>query len=152
MTALQATRVSTPVTTAARSRFSILPIRHRRAAVVAIMVAAVLLPWSVTLAHTLPSVATAQHWSIAWVGLDLGEAAAAALTVLLIIRRDPRAALTATVGAAFLLCDAWFDVLTAAGGFAQIEAILEAALIEVPLAAGALWYAARTLGTATQRP
>jgi len=151
MTALQATRVSTPVTTAARGRISTLPVRHRRAAVVAVTVAAVLLPWCIVLARTLPSTATAPHWSMAWVGLDLGEAFAAGLTALLLIRRDPRAALTATVGAAFLLCDAWFDVLTATGGSAQVAAILEAAFIEVPLAAVALWYAARTLGRTTQR-
>jgi hypothetical protein len=33
-----------------------------------------------------------------------------------------------------LLCDAWFDVVTAAGGGERVEALLEAVLVELPLA------------------
>jgi hypothetical protein len=34
-----------------------------------------------------------------------------------------------------LLCDAWFDVVTSAGGSERLEAVLEAVLVELPLAA-----------------
>jgi hypothetical protein len=119
---------------------------QRRALLVAGGVAAVLLPWCVVLAHILPATTTVQHWSLAWVGLDGGEAAAAALTAWLILRRDPRAALTAAVGGALLLTDAWFDVTTAAAGGDFVQAALMAALIEVPLALAAFWYASTVIG------
>jgi hypothetical protein len=118
----------------------------RRAMLVAAGIAAALLPWCVVLAHVLPATATVQHWSIAWVGLDSGEAAAAALTAWLILRRDPRAALTAAVGGALLLADAWFDVTTAAAGAYLTQAVLMAALLEIPLAVTAFWYASTVIG------
>ncbi|HEX3815186.1 MAG TPA: hypothetical protein VHX59_20315 [Mycobacteriales bacterium] len=122
-----------------------LPRRHRHALLIAGAVALVLVPWCVLLSQTLPAVATVQHWSAAWVGLDSGEAIAAILTVLLILHRDPRAALTATAGAAFLLADAWFDICTSAPGFDQGTAIVEAAIVEIPLAVAALWFASRNV-------
>lgn len=122
-----------------------LPRRHRPALLVAAAVALFLVPWCVVLARTLPPVATVPHWSLAWVGLDGGEAVAAIMTALLIVRRDPRAALTATAGAAFLIADAWFDICTSAPGLDQATAIAEAALVEIPLAIAALWFAVRSL-------
>lgn len=117
---------------------------NRRAFFVAVAVLSALAPWCVVLAHTLPSTATVSNWSLAWVGLDCGEALAAGLTAFLILRRDPRAALTATAGGALLLADAWFDVLTSTGGD-YVSAVLMAVLLEIPLAALAFWYAASTL-------
>lgn len=122
-----------------------LPRRHRRALLVSAAVAGFLIPWCLLLARTLPAVATVPHWSAAWVGLDGGEAVAALLTVLLILRHDPRSALTATVGAALLLADAWFDICTSGGGIDQAIAILEAGMVEIPLAVAGLWFAARQL-------
>jgi hypothetical protein len=62
------------------------------------------------LGATLPASAHVPNWSLAWVGLDLAEAAAALLTALLLTRGSSRAALPATAGAALLLVDAWFAV------------------------------------------
>lgn len=124
---------------------------HRLALLVAAGVALFLVPWCLALAQSLPAVATVPHWSAAWVGLDSGEAIAAALTAVLLLRRDPRAALSASAGAALLLADAWFDIATSAGAGLAI-AIAEAVLVELPLAVAALWYAARVVKLAAAPP
>ncbi len=43
--------------------------------------------------------------------------------------------------AAFLICDAWFDTLTSRGRSTVVIAVLEAVLVELPLAALCLWIA-----------
>jgi hypothetical protein len=90
-----------------------------------------------------PGTAQAQHWSLAWTGLDAAEALAALATAVLLARGDGRAALTAAAGAALLLTDAWFDVCTAAPGLDHALALAEAAFAELPLAAAACWLACR---------
>jgi len=52
----------------------------RRARLVALAAGGFLLPWSALLAVTLPATAQAQHWAMAWTGLDAAEAAAALAT------------------------------------------------------------------------
>jgi hypothetical protein len=42
---------------------------------------------------------------------------------------------------AFLICDAWFDVMTSNGRTRVIVALLEAFLVELPLAVTCLWIA-----------
>ncbi|GAA1655693.1 hypothetical protein [Fodinicola feengrottensis] len=118
---------------------------HRRALLITVAMVSALVPWCVVLSQLLPSTTTVAHWSVAWVGLDSGEALAAALTAILILRKDPRAALTAVIGGALLLADAWFDLTTATSGGDLLQAGLEAALLEVPLAIAAFWYASTAL-------
>lgn len=113
----------------------------RRARLVALAVGGFLLPWCVLLGAMLPATAQAQHWSLAWTGLDAAEALAALATALLLARGDRRAALTAMAGATLLLTDAWFDVCTAAPGLDHALALSEAAFVEVPLALAASWLA-----------
>lgn len=115
----------------------------RRARLVALAVGAFLLPWCVLLSAALPATAQAQHWSLAWTGLDAAEALAALATAVLLARGDGRAALTAAAGAALFLTDAWFDVCTAAPGLDHALALAEAAFAELPLAAAACWLACR---------
>ena len=43
-----------------------------------------------------------------------------------------------------LLCDAWFDVVTATSGDEQAAAILEAVVAELPLAALCFWIVVDT--------
>lgn len=78
--------------------------------------AAVLLPWTGYLAATLPPSISAQHWPLAWSGLDGAVAAGLAATAWLAIRRDRRVALVAVSTATLLLADAWFDVTTSPTG------------------------------------
>ena len=114
---------------------------HRLGRLAALVVGAFLLPWCAVLSATLPASAYVPNWSLAWVGLDLAEAAAALLTALLLTRGSPRAGLSATAGAALLLADAWFDVCTSPPGLDRLLAVGEAVLVELPLAAAAIWLA-----------
>jgi hypothetical protein len=125
-------------------------IRARRspggpAALVAAGVAAVLLPWCLILAATLPSTYQAGHWKLTWIGLDCGTAIAAGLTAYLLHTRNRYAALPATAAGTLLMADAWFDLSTAAAGFDRSLALAEALLLELPLAVCAFVVAAREL-------
>jgi len=92
-----------------------------------------MIPWLVVLAISLPASAHAEHWSMAWVGLDGAEGLALLATGLLLIRRDDRCSLTAAVAATLVLIDAWFDVTTAAPGASEITSLALAACVEVPV-------------------
>ena len=125
-------------------------IRPRRspgglATVVAAGVAAVLLPWCLILAVTLPSTYQADHWKVAWIGLDCGTAIAAGLTAYLLHARNRHAALTAMAAGTLLIADAWFDVSTAAAGIDRSLSLTEALLLELPLALCAFVVATREL-------
>jgi hypothetical protein len=98
----------------------------------------------------LPATAQAQHWSLAWTGLDAAEALAALATAVLLAHGDRRAALTAAAGAVLLLTDAWFDVCTSAPGLDHALAVAEAACAEVPLAGAACWLALRLIAPTRQ--
>jgi hypothetical protein len=78
--------------------------------------AAVLLPWAVYLARTLPSSVGARHWPLVWTGLDVAMAVGLAATAWLAIRHDRRLAFPAVSSATLLLADAWFDVCLAPAG------------------------------------
>jgi hypothetical protein len=78
--------------------------------------AAVLLPWIAYLAISLPSTVSAQHWPLAWAGLDTAMAVGLAATGWLALRRDRRIAFCAASTATVLVMDAWFDVCTAPAG------------------------------------
>ena len=86
------------------------------------------------LAYRLPARHTTDHWDVAWVGLDAAIAVALALTGWSIARRSAWAPSAAAVAATLLFCDAWFDIVLASGRDEQVEAVLEAALVEIPLA------------------
>jgi hypothetical protein len=58
-----------------------------------------------------------------------------------IVQRATWASSAAAVATTLLLCDAWFDNVLARGLAERIEAGLEAALVEVPLALVCLWLA-----------
>ena len=99
------------------------------------VVAVLLVPWTLYLTFTLPARHVTTHWDIAWVGFDAALLSAVAGTIVTALRHSrwlvPLAAVTGTM----LLCDAWFDVVTSQGASEVGEAVLEAVLAEVPLAA-----------------
>ena len=94
-----------------------------------------LIPWLAYLVVSLPASPVAWHWRAAWAGLDGMEAAGLLSTGILLLRRDPRACLTAAGTAALLLADAWFDVTTAPPGSGALSSLLMAVLAELPAAA-----------------
>ncbi len=105
--------------------------------------AALLLPWIVYLGAALPDRTTSAHWGVAWVGFDVMEAAALALTGWCALRRFAWLEGAASATATLLVVDAWFDVTTATGS-ERLLAILLAVLVELPTAALSLWIAHRT--------
>ncbi len=98
-----------------------------------------LFPWTAYLGTTLPERHLARHWDLAWVGFDLFLAVVLALTVLALAAGSPLLPLLAAVGGTALLCDAWFDVMTSHPGREQTLALLEACVVELPLAALCFW-------------
>ena len=97
--------------------------------------AVLLVPWILYLTFTLPSRHVTVHYDLAWVGFDVALTASLAATTWAVIRGSrwlvPFAAITATM----LVCDAWFDVTTSRYGSELLEAIAQAAIAELPLAA-----------------
>jgi hypothetical protein len=104
-----------------------------------VVMAIALTPWIGWLLLTLPSRATADHWQIAWGGFDVAVAVLLAATGISLIRRSTLAGVFAPMTAAILLCDAWFDVVTAHGTTTFALAVGEAVFVEVPLALICLW-------------
>jgi len=96
--------------------------------------AVLLIPWTLVLAYRTPARHTTNHWDVAWVGLDAAIAGALAATGWTIARRSAWAPSAAAVTATLLFCDAWFDIVLASGRDEVVEAVLEAALVEIPLA------------------
>lgn len=98
------------------------------------LVAVALVPWIFYLTFTLPSRHVTDHYDLAWVGFDVALTASFAATAWAAFRGSqwlvPLAAVTGTM----LVCDAWFDVVTSQSG-EMWEAVAEAALAELPLAA-----------------
>ena len=97
--------------------------------------AAALVPWTLYLTFALPSRHLTFHYDLAWAGFDLALTVSFAATSWAGFRGSrwlvPLAAVTGTM----LLCDAWFDIVTSAGGSETTEAVLEACVAELPLAA-----------------
>lgn len=99
------------------------------------LAAVFLLPWTLYLTFTLPSKQVAENYDIAWVGFDIALLAGFAATSWAALKGSqwlvPFAATTGTM----LVCDAWFDIVTAKGGMSRFEAVLSAVFAELPLAA-----------------
>ena len=108
----------------------------RRAAVVAGLVAVGLLPWALFLKWHLPAHHVVSHWDTAWTGFDLALAIVLISLMLCLLRRSPWTQMVAAVAGTMLVCDAWFDLLTASPGIGFDEALVEALVAELPLAVG----------------
>jgi hypothetical protein len=93
-----------------------------------------LLPWALWLTFSLPARHVSEHYDLAWVGFDIALFTAFAATSWCIIRSSRWLVPLAAATGAMLVCDAWFDVVTA-GRNELGEAIAEALLAELPLAA-----------------
>ena len=106
-----------------------------------------MIPWVCYLSATLPADARVAHWSLAWAGVDSGEALALFATGRFLLRRDNRCVLTAVGTAVLLLVDAWFDVTSAAPGPDLATAIVMAVFAEIPIALVCAVLAARVLRT-----
>lgn len=96
--------------------------------------AIVLVPWVVFLVRDLPSDHRSAHWDLAWGGFDIALALLLIGVAVAAWRRSPWLEGAATAAATLLFVDAWFDILTSSSRGEVIAAILEATLVEIPLA------------------
>jgi hypothetical protein len=119
--------------------------RLRRVRLV-VMVGAVvgLIPWIVYLALTLPDKYIANNWPATWVGFDILILFFMAVTAVLGLLRRQLLVLTAFTTGILLICDAWFDLMTAAPEDRWLS-VLTAVLGELPLAALLITGALRIL-------
>ncbi len=100
----------------------------------AVCAAIALIPWTIYLGLTLPQSYSAQHWQVTWVGFDVLLLAFMIATAVLGFTQHHLLTLFAFATGVLLVCDAWFDVLTAKRGDFAVS-VLTAALGELPLAA-----------------
>jgi hypothetical protein len=126
-------------------------LRHARLWLLLVLgsVAIVLFPWTAYLSATLPSEHVTHHWQVAWAGFDLFEAAALVATFVAMLKRSAFVTVAASVAGTALLCDAWFDLVTAQAGREFWWALLFALVGELPLAALCFWIAFEVGGSWT---
>jgi hypothetical protein len=91
-----------------------------------------LIPWTVGLAMTLPGRYVVGSWTLTWAGFDIALVACFAVTARALWNQRPTALPAAVFTSALLLCDAWFDVLTAHGGRDLLVSAATALLGEIP--------------------
>jgi hypothetical protein len=92
-----------------------------------------LIPWIVFLVITPPAIYVAHNWPATWVGFDVLLAAFMVTTAVLVFVRRQLVPLAAFTTGVLLICDAWFDVMTA-GPHDLLMSALTATLVELPLA------------------
>lgn len=98
------------------------------------VLAFVTVPWAVYLAITLPKRHLSTHWDVAWVGLDVAIILLLLLNALYSYLESKWLVMSATATSTLLLLDAWFDITSARGSNALLEALLLAFTVELPLA------------------
>lgn len=106
-----------------------------------VVLAVLLIPWTIWLGSALPARHLSEHWGVAWAGFDAMLAVALLSTAVAAMRGTVWLVPMATVTATLLVCDAWFDVVTAAHGRQFAIALGQAIVLEVPLAVACVWIA-----------
>jgi hypothetical protein len=120
----------------------------------ALCAAIALIPWTIYLGLTLPQSYSAQHWQLTWVGFDILLLGFMIATAVLGFVQHHLLTLFAFTTGVLLVCDAWFDVLTARRGDFAVS-ILTAVLGELPIAAALIFGTlriARLQGSPLSRP
>lgn len=103
-----------------------------------------MVPWLGYLSVTLPENYVAHNWPLTWVGFDiLLVGFMVATAVLGYLRRQLLVPAAFTTGV-LLICDAWFDLMTAGPKDVWLS-VATALLIEVPLAAFMIFSAQRLM-------
>ena len=105
--------------------------------------------WTIYLGWRLPRHYTADHWDLAWVGLDSAQVVMLLLAAWAAWRRRAVLILFSCAAGTLLLVDAWFDVTTAR--YDDFGTSLVSLAVEVPSALVLFWIAhhvVRRLGSA----
>ncbi|GAB1691147.1 hypothetical protein [Krasilnikovia sp. M28-CT-15] len=98
------------------------------------------IPWTAYLAVTLPDHERTHNYRAAWVGFDVMLIVVLLATAFAAWRGRRIVGLLAASTATMLVMDAWFDMTTSRRVDVP-EAVLSAALVELPLAAVCTWIA-----------
>ncbi len=93
-----------------------------------------LIPWTIGLALTLPRTYLVKDWPIAWTGFDVVLLTCLATTAWSLWKQRQIAIPVSMITSVLLLCDAWFDILTAHRGHCLMVSIATAILAELPIA------------------
>ena len=101
--------------------------------------------WTAYLGLRLPRHYVANHWDLAWVGLDAAQIVFLLLTAWAAWRRRAVLISFASSAAMLLLVDAWFDVTTARRGDV-FQSGLMAVVLEVPASLALFWVARVGIG------
>jgi hypothetical protein len=126
--------------------------RRRRFVALTTIATLGLIPWVILLAVTLPKHYVVGHWTLTWVGFDIGLVAVLGLTAYLAWRRRQAVIVLSFIASVLLTCDAWFDITTSSGTANVALALASALLVELPLAAWLFAVAYRLLGLVVSRP
>lgn len=113
--------------------------------------AAVLVPWTVYLAYTLPAQAVSANYNVAWAGFDVLLLVGITWTGFAALHCSRWLGMASSATAALLLVDAWTDVVTAATPSDRLVALLLAALVELPLLAVCGWLSVHAADIAEKR-
>ncbi|GAA4531927.1 hypothetical protein [Mycobacterium paraffinicum] len=103
-----------------------------------------MVPWLGYLSVTLPENYVAHNWPVTWVGFDILLVGFMLATALLgYLRRQLLVPAAFTTGV-LLICDAWFDLMTAGPKDVWLS-VISALLVEVPLAVFLIFSAQRLI-------
>ncbi|HTX97359.1 MAG TPA: hypothetical protein VME67_22465 [Mycobacterium sp.] len=103
-----------------------------------------MIPWLGYLSVTLPENYVAHNWPLTWVGFDILLVTFMSVTAVLgCLRRQLLVPAAFTTGV-LLICDAWFDLMTAGPKDFWLS-VTTALLVEVPLAAFMIFSAQRLM-------
>ena len=92
-----------------------------------------MVPWLGYLSWTLPANYVAHNWTLTWVGFDILLVAFMLATAVFGYLRRQVLLFAAFTSGVLLICDAWFDIMTAGPDDIWLS-LVTALLIEVPLA------------------
>lgn len=119
----------------------------RRSTFLALLTSAVALEaaWTVYIGWRLPREYVANHWDLAWVGIDIAQVFMLGAAAWAAWRRRALLILFASCAGTLLLVDAWFDVTTARRGDFR-QSLIMALLVEIPSALILFWVTRRAVG------
>ena len=98
--------------------------------------------WIIFLSIRLPRHYVANHWDLAWIGLDSAQVVFLLLTAWAAWRQRALLIIFSTTTATLFIIDAWFDVTTAR--YRDLGASLLSLCIELPSAVFLLWMSRRS--------
>jgi hypothetical protein len=90
--------------------------------------------WIAILVLTLPARYTSHDWRAVWIGLDVAELAAFALTLWAAWHQRQIVVFLMIITGTLLVCDAWFDLALDYGSHGFTASIVSALVAELPLA------------------